>query len=148
MGSRSVVAPSARAGALLGVGLMAGLDEIVFHQLLAWHHLYDRGSTSAGLVADGVLHLVELVLYLVGAWLAVRLVRERTVRWDGLAAGVVTGAGGFQLFDGLVNHKVLRLHQIRYGVDPTPYDVTWNVAAVTMVLLGLWLLRRATRRTP
>ena len=146
--SRPDVAPSVRAGALLGIGLMAGLDEIVFHQLLAWHHLYDRGSTSAGLVADGVLHLVELVLYLVGAWLAVRLVRERTVRWDGLAAGVVTGAGGFQLFDGLVNHKVLRLHQIRYGVDPTPYDVTWNVAAVAMVFLGLWLLRRATRRTP
>jgi hypothetical protein len=31
---------------LVGVGVMAALDELVFHQILAWHHFYDR-STSA-----------------------------------------------------------------------------------------------------
>jgi hypothetical protein len=32
-------------------------------------------------------------------------------------AGLFLGLGGFQLFDGTVGHKLLRLHQIRYGVD-------------------------------
>ena len=27
------------------------------------------------------------------------------------------GLGVFQLFDGVVNHKILRIHQIRSGVD-------------------------------
>src|SRR3712207_8101486 len=29
---------------------------IVFHQLLHWHHFYDRASGAAGLVSDGLLH--------------------------------------------------------------------------------------------
>ncbi|MEH0932197.1 DUF2243 domain-containing protein [Micromonospora sp. CPCC 205558] len=58
------------------------------------------------------------------------------------------GAGGFQLFDGLVDHKVLRVHQIRYGVHLVPYDVVWNVAGAVLLLAGvavLWWAR--SRRT-
>ena len=138
---------SVGAGALVGVGLMAGLDEIVFHQLLGWHHLYDRGTLAAGLTADGVLHLVEIVLYAVGVALLYRLVLRREVVWPRVAAGVLLGAGGFQLFDGTVNHKVLRLHQVRYGVELWPYDVAWNVAAVLLLVAGLALLRRTGRQS-
>lgn len=41
-------------GLLFGLGVIAFLDEVVFHQLLHWHHFYDRGTTAAGLVSDGV----------------------------------------------------------------------------------------------
>lgn len=34
-------------------------------------------------------------------------------RWWG---GLLLGAGGFQLYDGIVQHKLLGLHQIRYHV--------------------------------
>ncbi len=124
---------------------MAGLDEIVFHQLLGWHHLYDRGTLAAGLTADGLLHLVEIALYAVGVLLLYRLVLRREVVWGRVAAGVLLGAGGFQLFDGVVDHKVLRLHQIRYGVELWPYDVAWNLAAVALLAAGLALLRRTGR---
>ena len=138
---------SVGAGALVGVGLMAGLDEIVFHQLLGWHHLYDRGTLAAGLTADGLLHLVEIVLYAVGVLLLYRLVLRRTVVWGRVGAGVLLGAGGFQLFDGTVDHKVLRLHQIRYGVELWPYDLAWNAAALVLLGLGLALLRRTDRQS-
>jgi uncharacterized membrane protein len=121
---------------------MAGLDEIVFHQLLGWHHLYDRGSLAAGLTADGVLHLVEILLYAAGVTSLYRLVLRRAVVWSRVAAGLLLGAGGFQLFDGTVDHKVLRLHQIRYGVELWPYDVAWNLAAVLLLGAGVALLRR------
>ncbi len=29
-------------GALVGVGIAAFVDETVFHQLLHWHHFYDK----------------------------------------------------------------------------------------------------------
>src|SRR5690606_39687547 len=32
---------SMRATILIGIGVMAAVDEIVFHQLLGWHHFYD-----------------------------------------------------------------------------------------------------------
>src|SRR5689334_10389456 len=43
-------------GALLGLGIAAFVDEVVFHQLLHWHHFYDRSTPAAGLVSDGLFH--------------------------------------------------------------------------------------------
>ncbi len=62
-------------------------------------------------------------------------------------AGVFLGAGAFQLFDGLINHKVLRLHQIRYGVELLPYDVVWNAFGTLLLVIGMLLWQRARRST-
>ena len=43
-------------GVFLGLGSIAFLDEVVFHQLLHWHHFYDKSSSSMGLVSDGLFH--------------------------------------------------------------------------------------------
>src|SRR3954463_5919099 len=43
-------------GILFGIGLVAFIDEVVFHQLLHWHHFYDKSTTSMGLVSDGLFH--------------------------------------------------------------------------------------------
>jgi uncharacterized membrane protein len=57
-------------------------------------------------------------------------------------AGFLLGAGGFQLFDGIVDHKLLRLHQVRRDVDDLlVYDLVWNGAAVVLLVLGLALAR-------
>ena len=56
---------------------------------------------------------------------------------------MLLGAGGFQLYDGLIQHKLMRLHQIRYQVDVIPYDVTWNVIAALMIGLGVVLTIRS-----
>jgi uncharacterized membrane protein len=56
------------------------------------------------------------------------------------------GLGLFQVFDGIVDHKLLRLHQIRYGVDVTPYDWAWNIAGLLLLLVGVVLAVRAARR--
>lgn len=38
---------------LIGIGLMAGIDEIIFHQVLAWHHFFDRSTPAVSLLSDG-----------------------------------------------------------------------------------------------
>ena len=43
-------------GVLVGVGVAGFVDEVVFHQLLHWHHFYDRSTGAVGLVSDGLLH--------------------------------------------------------------------------------------------
>lgn len=62
-----------------------------------------------------------------------------------LAAGFLVGLGGFNLYDGTVQHKLLRLHPVREGVaDQLPYDLAWNAVSLALLVLG-WLLWRATR---
>lgn len=134
-----------RGGLLLGIGLMAAVDEIVFHQLLAWHHFYDRATLPVGLLSDGILHAAELVAIVAGGFLLVAASRQGALDRVRAWSGGFLGAGAFQLFDGLIDHKVLRLHQIRYGVPPWPYDLRWNAAGAALLLVGFLLWRRRSR---
>ncbi|GAB2990284.1 DUF2243 domain-containing protein [Actinotalea caeni] len=125
---------------------MAAVDEIVFHQLLAWHHFYDRGTPQLALLSDGLLHAAQLVALVAGGFLLADLHRRRALVRRSAWGGLLLGAGGFQLFDGLVNHKVLRVHQVRYDVELLPYDLGWNLAAVLLLVAGAALVLTARRR--
>lgn len=146
------VGPDPRASllatAVVGVGVMAAVDEIVFHQLLAWHHFYDRSTPTVGLVSDGLLHAGSLIA-LVGGFFWFADLRRRAAfvaraGWGGL----LIGAGGFQVFDGLIDHKVLRTHQIRYDVDLLPYDLAWNLGGAVLIVAGVGLAVAAGKRLP
>ena len=130
------------AGALFGVGIAGFVDETVFHQLLHWHHFWDGGSADAGLVSDGLFHAASWICLVAGLfWFADQRRRAPIVMRD-WAAGILLGAGGFQLYDGLVQHLIFHLHQIRYGVNVLPYNVAWNVLAGVLLVIGGILLRR------
>jgi uncharacterized membrane protein len=124
-------------GVLFGVGTVAFLDEAVFHQVLHWHHFYDRSTTEVGLVSDGLFHAFSWFATVASLFLVGDLRRERTFWPRRFVAGWLAGAGFFQLYDGLVQHKLFGLHQIRYGVDLTPYDAAWNVVAAGLLVAGL-----------
>ncbi|GAA5140276.1 hypothetical protein GCM10023320_77710 [Pseudonocardia adelaidensis] len=127
----------------IGVGIMAAVDEIVFHQILAWHHFYDHSTPQVGLLSDGLLHAAEIVV-IVAAFFTVADLRRRHILAPISAwAGFFLGLGSFQLFDGVVDHKLLRVHQVRYGVeDLLAYDIAWNLAGAVLLLIGAGLARR------
>ena len=118
------------------------MDETVFHQLLHWHHFYDRSTPTVGLVSDGIFHAVGWFALVAGLFWFAALRRAETLQPRRWAGGLLTGAGGFQLYDGTVQHKLLRLHQIRYGVDLAAYDTVWIGAAVVLLVAGIVVLRR------
>ncbi|MBD7995188.1 DUF2243 domain-containing protein [Arthrobacter sp. Sa2CUA1] len=135
-------------GVLVGIGIAAFLDEVVFHQLLQWHHFYDKSTTAAGLFSDGLFHAFGWFAVVAGLFLFADLRRYRSlipVRWTG---AVLLGTGAFQLYDGIIQHKVLTLHQIRYGVELLPYDLVWNVAAVLLLVAGALLVFRTRASVP
>jgi uncharacterized membrane protein len=125
---------------VLGVGLAASLDEIILHQILQWHHFYHYAPRNWQLISDGLFHIFSAGLLLAGA---IWLWRSRGLiqRADGraLTAGLLLGVGGFNLYDGVINHKVLGLHQVREGVDNLwLYDVGFIGLALVVLALGWW----------
>lgn len=133
-------------GLLCGLGLIAFVDETVFHQLLGWHHFYDRATTEIGLVSDGLFHAVGFFAVVAGLFVFADVRRRGPVGWRRWTGGVLVGAGAFQLYDGTVQHKLLGLHQIRYDVALLPYDLTWNSLAVVMIGIGAGLLLAPRQR--
>ncbi|WP_338470724.1 DUF2243 domain-containing protein [Niallia sp. XMNu-256] len=133
-------------GILFGIGMVAFIDEAIFHQLLHWHHFYDRSTTEIGLISDGFFHAFSWFATVGALFMVADLRRHKAwwvKRWIG---GVLLGAGAFQLYDGTIQHKLMGLHQIRYGVDIFPYDLTWNVIALLLIMGGAVLLYQTRQR--
>jgi uncharacterized membrane protein len=135
------------AGVLMGIGVAGFVDEAVFHQLFHWHHFYDLSTPSWGLISDGVFHAASWFCMVGGLFLFADL-RRRDI-WDRYrhGSGFCFGLGGFQLWDGTVQHKWWHLHEIRYHVSLLPYDLVWNAVALGALVLGVVLLMRARRET-
>ena len=133
-------------GALVGLGFVAFIDETVFHQLLHWHHFYDKSTTELGLVSDGLFHAFSWVATVGGLYLLADLRRLGVWHQRPWWGGMLLGGGAFQLYDGTIQHKILRIHQIRYVDNVAIYDLVWNILAVGMVLAGIWLIRGGMRK--
>jgi uncharacterized membrane protein len=143
MRGRPLLAP-----VLLGIGLIGTLDEVMLHQLLHWHHFYDLTSNTRdpktsriGLLTDGVFHVISTFLLVWGVLLLRRVSLSRTQ----VVGGVLIGMGAFNLYDGVVQHKLLRLHQVREGAHPeTPYDIVFIGLAIVTLAVGVALVRRSS----
>ena len=139
---------SGLSGALFGIAVAGFVDETVFHQLLHWHKFYDRSTTEVGLVSDGIFHAFTFFAAVAGLFLLAELRRSNRLVWRRWVGAALVGAGGFQLYDGTVQHKLMGLHQIRYGVDLLPYDVAWMVVALALIIVGVVLLVRSRAVAP
>jgi uncharacterized membrane protein len=133
-------------GVLFGIGLAAFVDEVIFHQLLQWHHFYDLSTTTVGIVSDGILHAFSWFATIAALFLLADLRRRDALVWRRWWGGALVGSGGFQLYDGVVHHKLLGVHQIRYVDDVLIYDLVWNAVAGSLILVGVVLLTRTRTR--
>ena len=132
-------------GILFGVGLIAFIDETVFHQLLRWHHFYDKSTTDIGLISDGIFHAFSWFATIAGLFLFADLRRRNALIFKRWLGGVLLGVGVFQLYDGIIQHKWMRIHQIRYVDNVIVYDIVWNVGALIILLIGIYLLFRTSK---
>lgn len=133
-------------GILIGIGAMALIDEIIFHQLLQWHHFFDFDTTQFGIFSDGLLNAFALFAIVAGFFLFAHVTKQHSYSPLRFVSGLFLGLGAFQLFDGVVSHKVLRIHQIRYNVDLLPYDIAWISSAIILIIIGVILWFRVRKR--
>jgi len=91
-----------------------------------------------------MFHVVSTALLVWGTYALVRN-RQQVVPREALG-WIVLAAGAFNLYDGTIQHKILRLHQVREGAaNDTPYDVVFLTTAVLAAIGGA--LAIAARRS-
>ncbi|KAA1039577.1 DUF2243 domain-containing protein [Macrococcus equipercicus] len=133
-------------GFLFGLGLVAFLDETVFHQLLHWHHFYDKSTETIGIVSDGLLNSGAGFVLIFGLFLLADFRRRHLMDWKFWIGHVLMGMGTFQLFDGTINHKLFGIHQIRYVDNLIVYDIGWHIVALLLLIGGFMLARHAEKQ--
>ncbi|MEM4780325.1 MAG: DUF2243 domain-containing protein [Halalkalicoccus sp.] len=140
-------------GGVFGFGLGALIDVVIFHQILQTHHLlsgvydpltYDGLRTNV--MFDGLFSLVMLAIALVGATMLWRTANRATRALSSLTVvgSALVGAGAFNVFDGVVNHYLLDIHNVVHGTEA--WNPHWVVVSLLMLVAGLLVLWLAERR--
>jgi uncharacterized membrane protein len=140
-------------GGVLGFGLGALIDVFVFHLIFQTHHLlsgfydpltYDGLRTNV--MFDGLFSMGMLVITGVGMAMLWRTANGASRRLSSLVVvgAALVGAGVFNVFDGVVNHYLLDLHDVIHGTEA--YNPHWVVVSLLMLGAGLAVLRMADRR--
>lgn len=122
--------PLTTAALVLGIGAGGFVDGIVLHQLLQWHEMLsnkipptDLVNKSVNMFWDGVFHLFCLLVVLAGVVMLWQTGRRQDADRSGrlLWGGLIGGWGVFNILEGILDHHVLKLHNVR--------EITGNVAA-------------------
>lgn len=133
---------------VFGVGFSGLVDVLVLHHVLQWHHLlsgiYPMDTLSGlrtNILADGLFSLGMLVIMSVGAGLLWRAERAAStpLAVRPLAGAAVVGLGVFDVFDVMVDHVLLGLHQpLSQGGRYNPH---WLVVSLLFVGAGYYVYR-------
>jgi uncharacterized membrane protein len=143
------------AGFVLGIGQGGFFDGIIFHQLLQWHHMFSSLETDRTIVGmelntlgDGLFHLFNWLLTLMGIGLLWRAGQKPRNAQSGriFVGSLLTGAGSFNLAEGIIDHHILGIHRLKPGVHQGAWDLGFLASGILLIATGLPLI--LLTRTP
>lgn len=144
--------PLATAATVLGIGIGGFVDGIVLHQILQWHEMLSAKVPATNYVGksvnmfwDGIFHFFTLIVTLVGIVLLWKLSKRTDANRSGylLSGGLLTGWGLFNLIEGVIDHQILKLHNVRELTDnPQAYNLAFLGISVVMLLAGYALQKK------
>jgi uncharacterized membrane protein len=130
--------PLTTAAMVLGIGIGGFIDGIVLHQILQWHEMLSNKlppstlqAKSVNMFWDGIFHAFTLLVVITGIILLWRLMGRKDIDRSGylLIGGLLMGWGLFNIIEGIIDHHLLKLHNVR--------EITSNVNAWNFGFLGL-----------
>lgn len=144
--------PLTAAATVLGIGIGGFIDGIVFHQILQWHEMLSNKippvtyiAKSVNMFWDGIFHAFTLLVTTTGVILLWKLLKRKNIDRSGnlLAGGLLFGWGLFNLLEGIADHQVLKLHNVR---EVTPDKELWNLGflafSIVLIIVGLLISRQ------
>jgi uncharacterized membrane protein len=146
------------AGVVLGIGLGGFVDGILLHMILRWHHMLSNvvpPDTMAGIHTnmtwDGLFHVLTWAITFVGVFMLWGVARHRPAAGELPSTGSFTGAlitgwGLFNLVEGVIDHHLLALHNVREVPDPLPWNISFLIIGGGGLIAAGWMLMRAEDR--
>lgn len=144
--------PLTAAATVLGIGIGGFIDGILFHQILQWHEMISNKippvtyiTKSVNMFWDGIFHAFTLLVTITGIVLLWKLLKRNNIDTSGnlLVGGLISGFGLFNVLEGIADHHILKLHNVR---EVTPHKEVWNLGflgvSVVLVILGLLISRQ------
>ena len=151
---RSVPRRALFAAGVFGFGFSGLIDVLLLHHVLQWHHLVSGiypMNTLDGLrinvLADGLFSIGMVVIAGIGAGLVWRAERRTAtpLAFRPVAGAAVVGLGVFDLYDAVVDHVILGLHQpLSMGGTYNPH---WIVVSVLIIGAGAYVYRTGISET-
>ena len=140
------------AGLLIGIGMGGFVDGIVLHQIAQWHQMLSNiipphtvDAMRMNMTWDGLFHGLTWVITLVG----ILQLRSAAYTRDPIPSAqvftgqLILGWGIFDLVEGVIDHQILGLHNVREVPNYTTYNLTFlAVWGVLFIPVG-WFLMRA-----
>jgi uncharacterized membrane protein len=130
------------------------VEGIVLHPIAQWHNMlsnivppHTMDDMRVNMTWDGLFHALTWAIALVGILLlrSSAYARAPIPSLQAFTGQLILGWGVFNL-EGVIDHQILGLHNVREVPNYTVYNLTFlAVGGVLFILLG-WLLMRAGSR--
>jgi uncharacterized membrane protein len=147
--------PIIAATTLIGVGMGGFVDGIVLHQILQWHNMLSARlppdtllNSKTNMFWDGIFHAAVWVVTMIGIIMLWNGLKDSTIRLANslLAGGFFFGWGLFNVAEGIIDHHLLVLHNVReVSNSPSSWNLGFLGISVLMLLVG-WLLIKKGRK--
>lgn len=148
--------PLSTTAMILGIGIGGFIDGIVLHQILQWHEMLSNKipptnylGKTVNMFWDGIFHAFTLLVVLVGIVLLWKLLQRTNVNRSGylFSGGLLTGWGLFNLVEGVIDHQLLKLHNVReIAVNKDVWNYGFLGFSLLLLIVGYNLSRRAEPR--
>ncbi|TXK37014.1 DUF2243 domain-containing protein [Pontibacter qinzhouensis] len=147
--------PLVAAAALIGIGMGGFIDGIVLHQILQWHQMLTAKipattvlNKEVNMFWDGIFHSFTWLTTAAGIYRLWRLVFTRKALLSNklFAGGLLLGWGLFNVVEGILDHHVLVLHNVR---ELSANTDAWNYGFLILSFLMLaagWFMIQAERK--
>lgn len=137
---------------ILGIGIGGMIDGIVLHETLQWHSMvsakvppFSLENKNINMFWDGIFHAFTLTIVIIGISNLYKISGSDTVAHSSrlLIGGGLMGWGLFNIVEGIIDHHILNLHNVRdLSANPTFWNVTFLVISVLIFIAGLFLCMR------
>lgn len=141
--------PLAMWGGLAGFGIGAMVDTLFFHLIFQTHHLlsgfydpYSYDGFRTNVMVDGLFLVSTGLVALVGIAMLWRTANGADRHLSGVHAlgWAIVGAGVFNVFDGVVSHYVLDLHNVVHGTQA--WNPHWIAVSAVLLAVGALVVSR------
>lgn len=142
-------------GVLMGIALGGLIEGILLRQVLQWHHLLSGtvpATTPPGLATnlrwEGVYAATAVVLLLLALFWFWRAADHRRVSryFEHFLGTLLTGVGLYAVVEGVVDHQILGIHDVRQMANPLPLDLIYLAVGAALLALGWLMMRGADAR--